>query len=187
MKFMRRTQPCIDATELQTRRALDSEAERVSHVLAQAFELPTHPCGLFVGAVGAEDWYFLIVERRERIVAVGALYVRGEDGYLAFAGTEPNSRRLGGQQALMAARIELARQLECKRVFSETGLPIDGKTSSSYRNMLRLGFDELCVRDNFAPEGTVWKSLPSWDAGARSAGSPPPSTTRSKALARSGS
>jgi len=64
-----------------------------------------------------------------------------------------------------------------RQVFTETGLPVGGEPNSSYRNILRVGFDELHVRDNFAPEGTRWHNLPSSDAIAKSAVLPQPSRT----------
>jgi ribosomal protein S18 acetylase RimI-like enzyme len=116
-----------------------------------------------------------------------AIYTRGDDAYLPFAATVPKARQKGCQRALIAARLERAQQLDCRQAFTETGMPVAGEPSSSYRNMLRVGFDELHVRDNFAPEGCRWHNLPSSDAIAKSAASPKPSGTWRKGVVLSGS
>jgi N-acetylglutamate synthase-like GNAT family acetyltransferase len=188
MKFVRRTArvealPC----ELKIRSAAPRDAKRVGRILAPAFDLPEEAGALLAAGIGLDRWDYFVAEDDNRIVAAAAIYTRGDDGYLAFAATLPEARRRGCQRALMAVRLEHAQRMGCKRVFTETGMPVEGKAGSSYRNILRVGFDELHVRDNFAPEGTRWQNHSSSDAIAKSVVSPKRSRTWLKAVVPSGS
>lgn len=187
MKFVRPRAPLNEvACELTVRRARLEDARKVGHIVAPAFDLPEEAGPLFAAGIGRDGWHYFVAEQRQDVVAVGALYVRGVDACLAFAATAPAARRKGSQRALMAARLKRAQALGCSHAFTETGVPIEGQPGSSYRNMLRAGFDELCERDNFAPEGARWQSQSSSDAIAKSVGSPMRSIRSSKAEARSG-
>ena len=188
MKFIRSSGPIDDvACKLEIRDARPSDARRIGQILAPAFDLPDEAGALFTAGIGLEGWDYFVAENENRVVAAAAAYRRGDDGYLAFAATLPAARGAGCQRALMAARLEHAQRLGCRRVFTETGMPIEGEPGSSYRNILRAGFDELHVRDNFAPEGTRWQSHPSSDAIAKSAVSLRLSRMWRKAVAPSGS
>ena len=188
MKFVRSSGPVGDvACKLEIRGARPADARRIGQILAPAFDLPDEAGALFTAGIGLEGWDYFVAENENRVVAAATAYRRGDDGYLAFAATLPAARGAGCQQALMAARLEHAQRLGCRRVFTETGMPIEGEPGSSYRNILRAGFDELHVRDNFAPEGTRWQSHPSSDAIAKSAVSLRLSRMWRKAVAPSGS
>ncbi|MEM7435838.1 MAG: GNAT family N-acetyltransferase [Myxococcota bacterium] len=169
MKFVRATTSLREQpTDATLRLATEDDRDAIAGVFRETFDLPQSGARLFASTAGRPDWRVFVAEDPSGIVGAATLFLAGEDGYLAFAGTSRRARRRGIQRALLGTRLELAAMLGCKRVFAETGLPREGEPNSSYRNMLRLGFDELCVRDNFAPEGTTWLSLPSSDADSRS-------------------
>lgn len=188
MKFVRDSRVSIASDgELGVRPARRADAAEVSEILAAGFDLPPNAGPLFAEVAKLPDWHVSLIEKEGRVVAAAGLFVRAKDGYLAFAGTRPEARRRGCQRALMKARIRLAEGLGCRRIFTETGLPVAGQPNPSYRNMLRLGFDELCVRDNFAPRDTKWSNQPSSGAAEKSAGLRPRSKKPVKATAPSGS
>ena len=76
-------------------------------------------------------------------------------GYLGLAGTAPEHRGKGAQSALLAARIERARELGCDAVFTETGEQLPDRPSASYRNIVRAGFEELYVVPNWLSPAAV--------------------------------
>lgn len=187
MKFARRSAPVAAArSDLCVRPARPDDATPIAQITAAGFEMPEEAGALFATAIGARGWYYYVVEQEDQVVSASALYALGRDALLVFAATASNARRKGCQRALMAARLERARELGCDHAFTETGVPVEGEAGSSYRNILRAGFDELYVRDNFAPEGTRWHQHPSSDANARSAVSLEPSKTRRRGAAPSG-
>ena len=176
MKFARRAAPVPPAEcSLLIRPARPRDVARIAEIAAPSFDMPSRAGAVFPSAIGAPGWHYFVAEDQGRVVAASALYARNRNALLVFAATDPEARRKGCQRALMAARLRQAQRLGCDYAFTETGVPVEGKPDSSYRNMLRAGFDELYVRDNFAPEGTRWQSHPSSDASTRSAGSPRPS------------
>jgi GNAT superfamily N-acetyltransferase len=188
MKFVRPATPVDGVTcELRIRPARRSDAAPAGEILASGFDLPAEAGPLFTAGIGLDGWDCFVAEDEGRVVAAAAMYTRDYDGYLAFAATVPEARRKGCQRALMAARLGRAQYRGCRQVFTETGMPSEGEPNSSYRNMLRVGFDELHVRDNFAPEGSRWHNLPSSDAIARSAASANPSRMWLRGVVPSGS
>lgn len=81
--------------------------------------------------------------------AAGALFAADGVAYLSFAGTLPEHRGKGAQSALLAARIARAADLGCDVVLTETGERREGLPSNSYRNILRVGFEEVGVTANW--------------------------------------
>jgi GNAT superfamily N-acetyltransferase len=77
--------------------------------------------------------------------AAAAVWIGGQAAYFGFAATLPRQRGRGGQGALFAARIELAREAGCRTLVTETGELRDDQPSASYRNILRFGFEERYV------------------------------------------
>ena len=84
-----------------------------------------------------------------RVAGLGPATLPARAGWLGFGATLPAFRGRGGQSAILAARIEDARQQGCATVETETGELQDGRPSSSYRNILRAGFREAGVRPNY--------------------------------------
>ncbi len=78
-----------------------------------------------------------------------ALFVSEGVGYIGFAATLPEHRGKGAQNALLAERIDHAREMGCDVVVTETGERRDDLPSNSYRNILRAGFTEVAVRANW--------------------------------------
>jgi GNAT superfamily N-acetyltransferase len=72
-------------------------------------------------------------------VAVAALALFEDLGYLTFAGTHPAHGGRGAQQALIAARVARAQQAGCASVASETLSMLP----HSMKNLERLGFVEV--------------------------------------------
>jgi GNAT superfamily N-acetyltransferase len=85
----------------------------------------------------------------EKPAATGALYAKDGVGWLGIAGTLPEHRRRGAQGAILAARIRAAAEEGCDVVVTETGDQVEGRPSSSYRNIERAGFELAYVRANY--------------------------------------
>ena len=74
-----------------------------------------------------------------RPVAIAALAVFEDLGYLFAAATRETDRQRGAQQALIARRIERAEQVGCPILVSETLSILE----HSLRNLQRAGFREI--------------------------------------------
>jgi len=94
----------------------------------------------FIRALGrvnarAMDTHCFLAERGGQAIGAGAMHVHGGVALLAGASTIPTSRRLGAQQALLAARLRFAAESGC-----DLAMMGAAPGSASQRNAERQGF-----------------------------------------------
>ena len=149
MSFRRGVEP-VEArpTSLRLVRVGAAEARDFGRIVTTGYRLPAAvvPWAAQAPDLGWDCW--LAVDGDEPAAAAG-LFVAEGVGYLGFAATLPEHRGKGGQNALLAERIEHARKAGCDIVVTETGEHRDDLPSNSYRNILRAGFAEVAVRANW--------------------------------------
>jgi GNAT superfamily N-acetyltransferase len=137
------------ATELEVRPlASADEARRFGAVIARAYDMPPGLGEQFERLYGVERLHCFVAWDGDEAAGAAALHVGGEVGWFGIAGTAPEHRRKGAQNALMAARVRRARELGCTVLTTETGALEPGRPSNSYRNILRIGFELRFVRPN---------------------------------------
>src|SRR5262245_15558449 len=90
-----------------------------------------------------EGFFHFMAFDAGRPVAVGALGVFEGLGYLNSAATAESDRKCGAQQALIASRIEKARQIGCSALAAETLTMLE----HSLRNLRRAGFQEVFEKE----------------------------------------
>lgn len=95
------------------------------------------------------DLYFLFAFRARRPAGIGMLYRCGDSALLCAGATLASHRGLGCHEALLAARIRLARKLGCTRVHSWA---LAGGQSQA--NMERIGLRTVCT-------SRIWRFPPS--------------------------
>jgi GNAT superfamily N-acetyltransferase len=98
---------------------------------------------------GRPRWRCFVAFDGEMPAATGALYVNEGVGWLGAAATLPEHRRRGAQGSLLAARVRAAAEEGCKVLVTETGERVEGRPSSSYRNIERSGFELSYIRPNY--------------------------------------
>jgi GNAT superfamily N-acetyltransferase len=155
MAFRRGLEPLpAPETTLRLVRVGEREAIDFGRIVAAGYGLPEAvvPWAAKAHACGWECW--LALDGDEPAAAAG-LYVEDGVGYLGFAATLPEYRGIGGQSALLAHRIEQARERGCDILVTETGERRDDLPSNSYRNILRAGFQEVEVCANWLRPGRV--------------------------------
>lgn len=81
-----------------------------------------------------------IVRSGEEAAAMGSLFIRGEEGYLANDFTFPEFRGGGYQTALIRERIRTAKASNLKRLYADVEFG-----SISHHNMLKAGFSTVYV------------------------------------------
>jgi GNAT superfamily N-acetyltransferase len=82
-------------------------------------------------------------------VAAGALQVDRGLAWIGGGATLTRWRRHGAHAALIAARLRRAARRGCPWVWVETAAPAPGRPAGSRRNLLRFGFEEVCVKPIF--------------------------------------
>ena len=142
-------QPIEVATTLRIDVIDRSQAAEAAHVICTAFGLPSSLSAWIETCVGRPSWQYYAAFDADRVVATGALFVRGEVGWLGMGSTYPEFRRRGAQGALMARRIRDAAALGCRWVITETGEDVPQQPNPSFHNMLRTGFQLAYQRPNY--------------------------------------
>lgn len=97
----------------------------------------------YVRTAGCEGFFHYMAFDGKRPVAIAALCVFEDLGYLMAAATAESYRRRGVQQALIAKRIERAEALGCSVEVSETLYMLE----HSWRNLQRAGFQEVYEKE----------------------------------------
>jgi GNAT superfamily N-acetyltransferase len=159
------------------------EAETFARIVAGAYGLPAETLPWLASVVRSGWRSWLAVEDHEAVGAA-ALYADDGLGYLGFAGTLPEHRGRGAQSALLAGRIRHARKLGCRLVVTETGDRRPDRPSSSYRNIIRAGFEERHVVENWIRRSRRRASGGGGTARAHRRGSPPRGSGRRAAPKR---
>lgn len=98
---------------------------------------------------GRGGWECFVAFDGDDPAGTGALFAAAGVGWLGIAATVPEHRRRGAQSAILSARIGAAASAGCHAVATETGELLEEKPSSSYRNILRAGFELQYVRANY--------------------------------------
>jgi hypothetical protein len=138
-------------TELRVERIGPERAAQFTAVLGAGFELAPAVTAMLEHLPGLPGWGWYLAYDGDVAVACGAVCVRGDHAWLGQAATLPEHRRRGGQSAITAARIAAPHAAGATVVVTETGEVVDDRPGSSYRNILRAGFEPAYVRPNYVP------------------------------------
>lgn len=92
---------------------------------------------------GKQGFFHYMAFDGERPVAIAALCLFEDLGYLMAAATAETHRKRGAQQALIAKRVERAEQIGCTTLVSETLTML----KHSLRNLQRAGFQEVYQKE----------------------------------------
>jgi GNAT superfamily N-acetyltransferase len=94
-------------------------------------------------SAGSDGFFHYMAYDGGRPVAIAALSVFEDLGYLMVAATAESHRKRGAQQALIARRIDQAEQIGCAMLVSETSYFLE----ASYRNLVRAGFEQVYEKE----------------------------------------
>ncbi len=119
------------------------------------FGFPTPFVDWLRALYGRKGWHLYVALDGDTPVATGALFLSESDagvmGQLTFAGTLPEHRRRGAQSALVARRVQDARDAGARWIVCETDEELPDRPNPSTRNLVRLGFPVAYVRANWGP------------------------------------
>lgn len=130
-------------------RAKREHAEAILAIHERCFALPASRRSWSRAALASShhEQYLALVGATP--VAVGALQVDRELAWIGGGATLTRWRRHGAHAALIAARLRPAALRGCRWVWVETAAPAPGRPAGSRRNLLRMGFEEVCVKPIF--------------------------------------
>ena len=150
MKFRSRVElpPPVD-TDLRVEEIGDERSSEFGRVIADAYGIPGGLGEALAVVIGRPNWHCYLAFAGEKPAAGAALHAASGLGWLGIAGSLPDYRRRGGQNALFAARMRKAVELGLKLLVTETGERLPDRPANSYRNILRNGFEEAYLRPNW--------------------------------------
>jgi GNAT superfamily N-acetyltransferase len=149
-KFSRGRNPVATSnSDLSIREIDHAHGREFGTIVCDAFDLGDKAIPWISKLPARPDWHVFMSFDGNCPAGVGALYVKNGYGWIDFGATAPAFRRRGSQGVLMAARLERALELGCKKVFTCTGVNVPGDPQHSYGNILRAGFAEDYVRENY--------------------------------------
>jgi GNAT superfamily N-acetyltransferase len=154
MKFRRGVEPPEVETRLRVEQVGPDRAGAFGTIVARGFDLPDFAGEWFAAVAERPQFRLFLAYDGDEPAGAGALFVGDGVGWLGAAATLPEHRRKGAQGAILAARIRVARELGLRALATETGERTADRPSGSYRNILRLGFEEQYLRPNYvSPAG----------------------------------
>jgi GNAT superfamily N-acetyltransferase len=150
-KFARDDAPAqIAATDLSVREIGPEDAQAFGQTAAKSFGLPEIVGDWLAALPGRNKWRCYAAFYGAEPVAAGALFTDGPNAWLGIGSTLEAYRGRGAQPALLALRIEAAREAGCTILSTETGIPHPGEPAPSFRNITRAGFLLAYTRPNLA-------------------------------------
>lgn len=152
MKFARgREAPPSADTDLTVRPAAAADGPAFGRIVADAFDLGDVAADWLARLVDAEGWRIYMTFDGDEPAGTGGLFVHDGIGFCDMGATAPAFRRRGSQSALLRRRIVDAIDMGCRVIVTETGEAVEGDPQHSYNNILRMGFKEEYIRENYAP------------------------------------
>ena len=152
MKFERSPGEIRPGTsDLSVRRIEPDESEAFASIVAPAFDFTPASVPVIAALPDDPDWHLYMSFDGVHPAGTGALYMRERVGYLDFAATDPDFRRRGSQTALLNRRIWDALDAGCTSIVTMTGEAAPGDPQHSYQNILKAGFREAYLRENWIP------------------------------------
>ncbi|MFC1750191.1 GNAT family N-acetyltransferase [Pseudomonadota bacterium] len=151
MKFAMDTpQPRTAKTALRVEKITASAGNDFGTIVCDAFGMSQQSVPLLASIVNDDRWHIFVTYEGDNPAGAGAMFIEGKSAWLEWGATNPNYRRRGSQSAVMAARLSLAAKLGCQHVFTETGEAVEGDPQHSYKNILKAGFQESVLRQNWS-------------------------------------
>jgi len=124
-------------------------AAEFGRIVGHSFDWPADVQRLIGGVVSRPGWHHYMAYDGNTPVATGAFFHKDDIAWFDFAATLPAHRGRGAQKALVARRLRDAGSRCCRHAIVETAEQKPGKDSPSYRNMLKMGFEEMYLRPNY--------------------------------------
>jgi GNAT superfamily N-acetyltransferase len=151
MKFVRDAHPPRFAlpADVEVVELTDGKQEPFGMIAATGFGLPAWGAAFFANLPEHPDWRCYVARVDGEAQACAAMLVQGEVAEFGIAATLGPARGRGCQRALLHRRILDAAAAGCRILFVETGERVPDRPSSSYKNILRAGFEEAYLRPNW--------------------------------------
>ena len=151
MKFVRDPHPprfpTPDGVEVVEVTAPDQEP--FGTIAALGFGVPAWGSELFAHLPGRDRWRCYVARVDGEAQGCGTMVIENGVAELGVGATLEAARGRGCQTALLHRRILDAAAAGCHTLLVETGERVPDRPSTSYRNILKAGFEEAYLRPNW--------------------------------------
>jgi len=152
MKFKRGNQPAVARNaELSIREIGPEDAEAFAKIVVPCFDLTEASIPLIASVVNHPDYHIYMGFDGDAPAATGGVFYKDGIAHCDFGSTHRDFRGRGFQGALLARRINDAIQMGAKNLYTATGEAVPGDPQHSYKNIMRYGFEENYLRENWVP------------------------------------
>jgi hypothetical protein len=153
MQFRRDTSPPPSrrGSDLRVESIGEDRAADFGRIAAEAFSLSEAAVPALAGLVGRPGWHVYLTFDGDEPAGSAACFHHEGVGWFDWAATRPAFRRRGSQGQLLHRRMRDAIDVGCQMMVTETGEAAPGDPQHFYKNILRAGFVEHRLRENFAP------------------------------------
>lgn len=138
-------------SEFTIREVGPEECEAFARIICEAFDLGSAAIPWIACLPSAAGWHAFMAFSGDTPAGTGAVYISGEAAFTDFGATAPAFRGRGAQTANLAHRVQAALECGCGRVYTCTGIAVEGDPQHSYANILKCGFRESYVRAAWQP------------------------------------
>ncbi len=141
--------PAFTGTQIEVRPIEGNDADAFGRIVSECFGWPDWLGPWVARTVGRPGWKHYMAFDGAEAVATGAFFVWRDLAWLDFAATLPQHRGRGAQSALLARRIDDAREAGCHALVVETAEQTAARGAPSWRNTVAFGFRQAYLRPNF--------------------------------------
>jgi hypothetical protein len=135
----------LDVREIDATHAAD-----FAHIAQRSFELPEAISEWLKAIPGRKGWRVYVAYDGSTPAATGAMFLKGDMAWLGWGSTLSDFRNLGAQLAILNRRVRDGIAAGTRIFTIETGAPTqDGEPGTSYRNIVRAGFELSHLRQLF--------------------------------------
>ena len=152
MKFKRDTQPAVARNaDLDIREIGVEHADDFARIVVPCFDFTEASIPLIASAVSHPNYHIYMGFDGDTPAATGGLFYKEGIGHCDFGATHRDFRGRGFQGAMLARRINDAISMGATNLYTATGEDVPGDPQHSYKNILRYGFKENYLRENWVP------------------------------------
>lgn len=152
MKFKRDARPAVSRNpELNIREIGPEHADDFARIVVPCFDLSETSVPLIASVVKHPDYHIYMGFNGDTPASTGGFYYKDNVAHCDFGATHIDFRGQGFQGAMLARRINDAIKMGATSLYTATGEAVPGDPQHSYNNILRYGFREYYLRENWVP------------------------------------
>lgn len=152
MKFTRDLTPATARNaDLDIREIGPEHAKDFARIVLPCFDMTDAFIPVIAAAISQPGFHFYMGFEGGAPAATGALYYKDGVAQCDWGSTHPDFRGRGFQGSLLARRINEAIEMGATNIYTATGEDVPGDPQHSYKNILRYGFTENYLRENWVP------------------------------------